>query len=87
MNGGDFRLTPEETARYLINPMSSEFSYGIGRANPGQNGRIDIYDFDPQPWRNRTFSAEVATRAANVIGNVFGGQPYDVFLSSTGSRK
>jgi hypothetical protein len=51
--------------------------------NSGQNGRIDIYDFDLQPWGNRIFSAEAATRAANVIGTIFGGQPYDVFLSST----
>jgi len=79
-NGQPFILTSGESARYAQNPLSSEFSFGIGRANPGANGRIDVYDFDPQPWGNRTNFAEVATRGANNIGNTFGGQAFDVFL-------
>jgi len=78
-NGKNFTMTQGQTCRYNQNPNSSEFDYGIGRANPDSNGRIDRYDFDPQPWGERSLGAEVATRMARHIGGTFGGRPFDVF--------
>lgn len=82
--GADFILSPDQTSRYLESPaprFDPEFDYGIGRENPsGDNDRIDRYDFDPQDWGERTYKAEVATRMAEVVGKIFGGEGYDVYL-------
>jgi len=77
--GRNFYMSPEQMSRYNQNPNSSEFDYGIGRSNPNADGRIDRYDFDPQPWGNRQWSAEVATRIGRFIGDTFGGVPFDIF--------
>jgi uncharacterized protein RhaS with RHS repeats len=74
-----FYLTQSETDRLNTNVYTSEFNFGIGRLNPSSNGRIDVYDFDPQPWGNRTFIGEVGTRFGDYLGQTFGGAPFEVF--------
>jgi len=92
--GKDFFLTQGETSRLNQKPDTSEFNFGIGRLNPGPNGRIDVFDFDLQPFEvdlgntfdpnrsifvNRTPIGEVGTRFGNFIGETFGGEAFDIF--------
>ena len=79
-NGTDFYLSHSQARRYLRNPTSDEFDFGIGRPAVGSNGRLDRYDFDTQPWGRRSWDAEFATRTAGAIGEAFGGVPFDVFM-------
>ena len=83
--GQDFVMSQDQTSRYNQNPNSPEFDYGIGRPNPNSNGRIDRYDFDPQPWGRRTIPAEIATRMGRYIGDMFGGVSFDVYPNRSSS--
>ncbi len=76
--GTDFFLTQGETSR--LNSLSKperdpEFNFGIGRLNPDPtSGRIDVFDFDPQPIKLRD----------NFFGNLF--DPSERMLENRGLK-
>ena len=82
-NGAPLILSCGETKRLGKNINSPEFDFVIGRLNPAPNGRIDLFDFDPQPFfgnpNRRSAIGEAGTRTGDFLGKTFGGQPFDIF--------
>jgi len=82
-NGAPLILSCGETTRLGQNINSPEFDFVIGRLNPAPNGRIDLFDFDPQPFfgnpNRRSAIGEIGTRIGDFLGETFGGQPFDIF--------
>lgn len=81
--GQDFFLTQSQTNAILSSPNTAadpQFDFGIGRLNVNPNaGSIDTFDFDPQPFGQRSLVGEIATRTANVIGGApLVGQPFNI---------
>ena len=77
-NGADFRLSPGETNRLIINGEHiPEFDQAIGLLNVDlSRGSIDYYDFNPG---NRGFPNEQLNTGGRVVGNIFDGTPFYVF--------
>ncbi len=84
-DGQPFYMTSDETTRYQQNPLTSEFNYAIGSANPDPvTGSIDVYDFN---WGNRPLGPEIATRLGGLVGDLFEGKEFEVYPSDAMWRR